>query len=70
MDNGFDVPAAFDVAQEVASLRYGVMGTPTTYLIDDRGRLVWRHFGFEPGEEVVMSSRVRAALQLAEGGAS
>lgn len=64
-DNGFTIPVAFDVGQEVALQGYGVIGTPTNYLLDHRGRIVWRHYGFEPGDEVEVEEEVLAALAAA-----
>jgi hypothetical protein len=48
---GYEVPNVFDT-QNVGVARYGVSATPTTYVVDDAGRIVWRRYGYLPGEEV------------------
>ncbi len=60
---GFTIPAGFDVDQTV-SRQFGVIATPTNYLIDANGRIVWRHYGYRPGDEVDMRDRLKAALGL------
>lgn len=47
---GFTIPAAFDVEGAV-SRQFGVIATPTNYLVDAHGQIVWRHYGFRPGDE-------------------
>lgn len=59
---GFTIPVAFDAGQSVAGRRFGVIGTPTNYLLDDAGRIVWRHYGYRPGDEVEVRERVEALL--------
>lgn len=63
-ENGWEVPAAFDV-DEVGRRLYGIAGTPTNYLLDADGRIVWRHFGFTAGDEVELRERIEAALREA-----
>jgi len=58
---GFEIPNVFDT-QDVAVARYGVTATPTTYLVDEEGRIVWRHYGFLPGEEIRLREQVGVLL--------
>ena len=58
---GYTVPAAFDVGQGVAS-GFGVIGTPTNYLLDSEGRVMWRHYGFRRGDEVELRERIEELL--------
>ncbi len=58
---GFDVPNVFDT-QSVAVSRYRVSATPTTYLVDDEGRIIWRRYGYLPGEEVALRRFVEREL--------
>lgn len=60
---GYTVPAVFDVDQEVAGIRYGVIATPTNYLLDASGRIVWRHYGFRPGDEIDMREQITRILE-------
>lgn len=43
---------------------WGIVGTPTTYVIGADGRIMWRHYGFAPGDEVVLRERVLELLGL------
>ena len=58
---GYTIPAAFDVGQRVAA-DFGVIGTPTNYLLDAEGRIVWRHYGFRRGDEAEVRERVEELL--------
>jgi hypothetical protein len=58
---GFTIPAAFDVTQ-VGGGMFGVTGTPTNYLLDAQGRIVWRQYGFQRGEEVEVRAQVEKVL--------
>lgn len=59
---GFTIPAAMDEGQRVSGATYGVIGTPTNYLIDASGRIVWRHYGYRRGDDVEIRARVAALL--------
>ena len=58
---GYTIPAAFDVRGEV-SRRFGVIATPMNYLLDREGRVVWRHYGYRPGDEATMRAEIAAEL--------
>jgi thiol-disulfide isomerase/thioredoxin len=49
-----DSAASFDA--------YGVMGTPTQFLIDRNGKVVWSEFGFAPGDDTTLFTRIEALL--------
>jgi hypothetical protein len=59
-ENDFDVPTAFDTTG--VARQYGIMGTPTAYLIDGDGRIVWRKYGYAVGEEAELEKRVAELL--------
>lgn len=61
-DNGFTIPAAFDPGQEVSAGLYGVIATPTNYLLDADGRVVWRHYGFRRGDEAELRAEIVQTL--------
>lgn len=61
-DYGFTIPAAFDPGGEVAVSRYGVIATPTNYLVDGAGWIVWRHYGFLPGDEAELRAQIEKLL--------
>ena len=58
---GFEIPNVFDT-RDVAVSQYGVAATPTTFLVDDAGRIVWRRYGYLPGEEVRLRRKVEDLL--------
>jgi hypothetical protein len=58
--NDFVVPTAFDTTG--VARQYGIMGTPTAYLIDGDGRIVWRKYGYAVGEETELERRVADLL--------
>lgn len=60
-EGGFVVPAAFDT-EGVALRDYRIPGTPTNYLLDGEGRILWRRFGFRAGDEAVLEETVVEAL--------
>lgn len=57
----FVIPNVFDT-RSVAASRYGVAATPTTYLVDDSGRILYRRYGYLPGEEVRLRAQVEELL--------
>jgi len=58
---GFAIPTVFDT-QRVAASQYKVSATPTTYLVDQEGRIVYRRYGYLPGEEIRLREQVEALL--------
>ena len=58
---GFEVPNVFDT-KSVAVARYGVSATPTTYVVDGEGRIVWRRYGYLPGEELALRDFIEREL--------
>jgi hypothetical protein len=47
---------------EAAYSSYGIRGVPTTILIDEAGRLMFRHVGFEEGMEEQFEAEIEALL--------
>jgi hypothetical protein len=47
---------------ESAYRAYGIHGVPTTILIDDAGRLMFRHVGFEEGMEDQFEAEIEALI--------
>ena len=37
---------------------------PTNILLDKKGNIIWRHYGYLPGEEKNMNLQIRSALNL------
>lgn len=59
--NGFTIPNVFDTGR-VAMDDYGVAATPTTYLVEEDGTIIWRRYGYLRGEEVRLRERVEELL--------
>ena len=47
---------------EVVYSKYGVAGFPTTFVIDEQGRVVFFHFGFSAGDEVKLEEDILKLL--------
>ena len=58
---GFESPNACDTRNVAVSL-YGVAATPTTFLVDEEGRILYRRYGYLPGEEIRLRAQIRAYL--------
>ncbi len=58
---GVTFPTAED-RKDVAT-RYGVSGTPTNFLIDRRGRILFRRVGFAPGSEAELEAQIVYLLE-------
>lgn len=58
---GFAIPNVYDT-RSVAVSQYRVSATPTTYLVDDAGRIVYRRYGYLPGEEVQLRVQIEELL--------
>ena len=58
------VGVTFPTAEDRSDLatRYGVAGTPTNFLIDRRGRIVFRRVGFGPGSEAELRAQTEYLL--------
>jgi cytochrome oxidase Cu insertion factor (SCO1/SenC/PrrC family) len=46
----------------VAREQYKIVGTPTTYLVDENGRIVFKHIGYGPGMERTLEKEIEALL--------
>lgn len=58
---GWQVPTAFDV-EGIWRDPWAIVATPTTYVVDPAGRIVWRQYGFVPGDEAVLERVVNEQL--------
>jgi cytochrome c biogenesis protein CcmG/thiol:disulfide interchange protein DsbE len=45
---------------------YKLTMTPTHYLLDAGGKILWKHAGYKPGDEKDLERRIREALFLTE----
>jgi hypothetical protein len=56
------VPVLLD-QKDVSHKEFGIVYTPTTFIIDNQGRAVFRHVGFAEGEESMFEREVRLLLE-------
>ena len=56
------IPNAFDT-KNVSITDYRVAGTPTTFLVDEDGMIVWRRYGYLAGEEEKLREKVIGLLR-------
>ncbi len=42
--------------------RYGVSATPTLYLVDEDGYILFRRYGYLPGEEARLQAKIDGLL--------
>ena len=60
-------PANFTLAFDAAGStpkRYGVMGMPTSVLIDAEGKVIYTHIGFRDEEKAELEKHIAAALKM------
>lgn len=59
---GATFPVVVD-EERVAGEKYGLIGVPTTWMVDRQGRIVFRHLGFSPGDEEMLRAEVELLLR-------
>jgi hypothetical protein len=55
------VGATFPIAlddQKLSRSLFKIQGTPTNFVIDRQGRIIFRHLGFGPGSEEVLKAEI------------
>jgi hypothetical protein len=60
-DLPYTAPTLLDTG-EVSRKQYNVVATPTTYLIDPSGRMIFKHVGYGPGLEKVLEKEIELLL--------
>jgi len=61
----YTFPVALAGTSDFARTNYGISGSPTNFLLNAEGKLVFRHLGYGPGAEKVMEVEIRELLGLA-----
>ena len=49
--------------QEISREKYGVFATPTTFIVDQYGRAIFKHIGYVEGEEVMLEREIELLLK-------
>ena len=47
---------------------YHINSTPSTYLLDENGRVLFREDGYKPGDEKTLEAKIEAALNAVPAG--
>jgi peroxiredoxin len=61
-------PVLLDLKSQVAEA-YGVDGIPTLFIIDENGKVIYGHAGFDPGLQFVLAQRLGLQPAPGHGGA-
>ena len=56
-------------SQESIEKDYHVKSTPTTYLLGEKGEVLFRQAGYKPGDEKGIETKIAAALNGSPGSA-
>jgi peroxiredoxin len=56
------VPVLLD-DQDISGEAYGVFATPTTFVVDTAGRIIFKHIGYGPGMEGMLQREVALLLE-------
>jgi hypothetical protein len=60
----YTFPVLLSSGNDFVRTNYGVSGTPTNFILNADGRLVFRHLGYGPGNEKTMEVEIRELLGL------
>jgi len=59
---GLSLPILLD-DQDISHEVYRIAYTPTTFILDSRGRAVFRHVGFAEGQEDMLETEIHMLLE-------
>lgn len=62
--NRYSFQVALDPEQQ-AMRKFGLKDVPGVFILDETGRIAWRHSGYKPGDEVAMEEEIRKNLKRA-----
>ena len=58
----FTVPVLVGGSQDALQRDYRINGTPSTYLLGEKGQILLHTEGYKPGDEKVLEDKIEAAL--------
>jgi peroxiredoxin len=59
------VPVLVGASQESLQRDYNINSTPSSYLLDENGAVLFREDGYKPGDEKILQAKIEAALHIA-----
>lgn len=68
MAKNLTVPVLVGGTQESLQRDYHVNSTPSTYLLDENGRVLFHEDGYKPGDEKTLEAKIEAALNVVSAG--
>jgi cytochrome oxidase Cu insertion factor (SCO1/SenC/PrrC family) len=68
MAKNLTVPVLIGGGQESLQRDYHINSTPSTYLLDENGRVLFREDGYTPGDEKTLEAKIEAALNIVPTG--
>ncbi len=60
-DAAFTAPVLLD-STELSRKEYNVLATPTTYIVDPSGKMIFKHIGYGPGMEKMLEREIDLLL--------
>jgi len=65
MARNFNVPVLIGGTQESLQRDYRINATPSTYLLDEKGQVLFYEDGYKPGDEKTLEAKIAEALNIA-----
>jgi cytochrome oxidase Cu insertion factor (SCO1/SenC/PrrC family) len=62
------VPVLIGASQESLQRDYDINSTPSTYLLDENGSVLFREDGYKPGDERTLEAQIEAVLNVLPAG--
>jgi hypothetical protein len=62
------VPVLIGASQESLQRDYDINSTPSTYLLDENGSVLFHEDGYKPGDEKTLEAKIEAGLNVLPAG--
>ncbi len=70
MVKNFNVPVLIGGTQDALAKDYRINSTPTSYLLDENGKVLYFENGYQKGDEKILEAKIASALKIAPLGAT